>query len=183
MLSPSPHRGKKQKEVEQEFVSYEELRELGIRPIRDIHREKVAKHKQIVEQDVAQRNYEAKVALLQLNNRKVKDRLTELKRHFDNSVEHLKDSAYLIDQYQQNDQAQAQKSQKELDRKQAEDLLEEYQQNEERLSRLAHEHRTKMGRRKRNELINAASTTEKELRCPRSPVGDSIYVGSTPVVG
>ena len=159
MLSPSPssHRGsKKPKEVEQEFVSYEELRELGIRPIRDIHREKVAKHKEIVEQDVAQRNYEAKVALLQLNNRKVKERLAELKRHFDNSVEHLKDSAYLIDQYQEN---------------------------EERLSRLAHEHRTKMGRRKRNELINAASTTEKELRCPRSPVGDSIYVGSTPVIG
>ena len=156
MLSPSPHRGKKTIEVEQEFVTYEQLRELGIRPIRDIHREKVAKHKQFVEQDVAQRNYEAKVALLQLNNRKVKQRLSELKRHFDNSVEHLKDSAYLIDQYQQN---------------------------EERLGRLAHEHRTKTLRQKRNDLLSAASTTEKELRCPRSPVGDSIYVGSTPVIG
>ena len=59
MLSPSSsHRGsKKTKEVEQEFVSYEELRKLGIRPVRDIHREKVAKHKEIVEQDVAQRSY------------------------------------------------------------------------------------------------------------------------------
>lgn len=123
--------------------SEEQLKALGIRFVRDNHREKVALHKERVDATVAKRKYEAKRANIENDNRLTHELDEEVKRIFEISCQRMASSAFHMDQVQMD---------------------------EERRQRLANVRRNKGTRHRRNEAVNDATTSWEQLRCPKSPV-------------
>jgi hypothetical protein len=127
----------------EELYSQEELKALRIRIVRDVHREKVALHKDRVDARMAKLNNEARRARMEDDRRLIRVREEDWRRLYESTCQRMASSAFHIDLVQSD---------------------------EERRQRLATKHRNTKREKQRNETINDVITSTKQLRCPKSPV-------------
>ena len=128
--------------------------QLGIRPVRDIHKEKVRLHKARVDAEIAQRNHEAHVRKLANDNRLIREREAEDQRLYEQACIRMANSAFHIDQLDQDTA---------------------------RRRRLAAAARNQRKREQRDAVVEVhASTTQG--KSPKSPLGGAMFVGANAVV-